>query len=77
MALTTLKVPTELRDRIAGEARREEKTIAAFLAGLVDQWERARREEALRDAIAASPPDAEYWSDFAAFAAMDAELPGE
>lgn len=77
MALTTLKVPTELRDRIAGDARSEQKTIAAFLAHLIDEWERTRREESLRAAIAANPPDREYWSEFAAFAAMDTEPPSE
>lgn len=77
MALTTLKVPPELRDRIAGEARREQKTIAAFLSELVDTWERGQREQALREAIAQRPPDAEYWLEFAAYAAMDAALPDE
>ena len=73
MALTTLKVPTELRDRIAGDARAENKTIAAFLGDLVEDWERAKREESLRASIAASPPDEAYWQEFAAFAAMDGE----
>lgn len=77
MALTTLKVPAELRDRIAGDARGEQKTIAAFLAQVLDEWERRRREENLRAAIAAAPPDEEYWQEFAAFVAMDTDLPVE
>lgn len=77
MATTTLKVPTELRDRIQGASRGEKKTMVAFLTNLVDEYDRAHREESLRAAIAASPPDDEYWAEFAAFAGMDAELPVE
>jgi hypothetical protein len=47
MAITTLKVPSELRDRIATDARGERKTIAGFLEGLVDEYEHQRRLDAV------------------------------
>lgn len=77
MATTSMKVPIELRDRIQGASRNETKTMVAFLTHLMDEYDRTHREESLRAAIAASPPDDEYWAEFAAFAGMDAELPVE
>lgn len=60
MALTTIKVPVELRDRITGGARSEKKTVAGFLADLVAARERAQQLEAVRAAYAALPEDDDY-----------------
>lgn len=43
MPLTTIKVPIPLRDRLAVNARSQQRTVAAFLAELVDEWERQQR----------------------------------
>lgn len=74
MALTTLKVPVELRDRIAGDARSQDKTIAAFLGQLLDEYEHRRRIEAVGEAMRSHPPDADYWTEFAEFDAIGGGL---
>ncbi|WP_089775668.1 hypothetical protein [Ruania alba] len=70
MALTTLKVPTELRDRIASEAQAQHVTIAGFLDQVIDEWEHRRRMESVGRAMRDNPPDADYWSEFAEFDAI-------
>lgn len=65
MALTTLKVTTELRDRIAAQAAEEHATIGAFLERLVESHEHQRRLESVGRAMRDNPPDDSYWSEFA------------
>ncbi len=50
--MTTIKVPQPLRQRIAGDAAEEGVTAAAFLAGLLDRYERDRRFAQVRRAYA-------------------------
>jgi hypothetical protein len=51
-AMTTIKVPQPLRQRIAGEAAEQGVTAAVFLAGLIDHYERDRRFAQVRRAYA-------------------------
>jgi hypothetical protein len=74
MGLTTLKVPVELRDRIAGDARARQETIAAFLQRLVDDYEHQQRMEAVGRAMREKPSDEEYWTEFAQLDAIGGGL---
>jgi hypothetical protein len=58
-AVTTIKVPVELRERIAHEASDLGLTAAGFLARLLAEHDRERRVAAVRAAYA-SPADAAY-----------------
>jgi len=49
-AMTTIKVPQPLRQRITGDAAEAGVTAAAFLTGLVDRYERGRRFAQVRRA---------------------------
>ncbi|CAN5442798.1 hypothetical protein BH24ACT9_BH24ACT9_07680 [soil metagenome] len=53
--LTTIKVPRGLRERIARDASRRGVTAAAFLAGLLDSYEREQRLAAVGRAYAETP----------------------
>ncbi len=57
--MTTIKVPRPLRQRIAGDAAAQGVTSAAFLAGLLDRYERDQRFAQVRRAYA-SGVDSEY-----------------
>lgn len=50
--MTTIKVPQPLRQRIAGDAAAEGVTAAAFLATLLDRYERDQRLAQVRRAYA-------------------------
>ena len=52
-AVTTIKVPPELRDRISRDAAARGVTAAALLAELVDRYEREQRLAAVGQAYAA------------------------
>lgn len=53
---TTIKVSDELRDRLKRQAARDGLTIGGHLARLADAEDQRRRFEAMRAAIAATPP---------------------
>ena len=53
MAVTTIKVPAELRDRLSELARREHTTLATVIAKLLDAAEERAFWEAVREAHAA------------------------
>lgn len=55
MAATTVKVSTELRDRLNAEARRTGMTAAQVIEALFAQRDRLERFEQIRRARAASP----------------------
>ncbi len=55
---TTIKVSTELRDRISRHAAERGTTAAGLLADLLDRAERDRRFALVADAYAA--PDQDY-----------------
>ena len=57
MAATTIKVPSELRDRLNAEARDAGSTVAAVIQGLLESRERAelfRRMRAEREQLSAA-----------------------
>lgn len=62
MAATTIKVSSELRDRLNAEARRAGTTAAGVIEALIAERERSERFQAMREAIAATTPEnlAEY-----------------
>jgi len=57
-SVTTIKVPIELRDRLARNAAREGRTAAGLSATLLDDFDRRRRFAAVRAAYALA--DAAY-----------------
>ena len=63
--VTTIKVPSELRDRINKGAREQGLSAASFIERLLDGYERRRRMEAFGSAIREA--DAAYWDEFRAW----------
>ena len=54
MPATTIKVSSELRDRLNAEARRANTTVAGVIEGLVAERERAERFRAMREAMSSA-----------------------
>jgi hypothetical protein len=54
---TTIKVSTEVRDRLKAQAQRAHRTLGEHLLVLADLGDRQQRFDALREAIAATPPE--------------------
>lgn len=50
--VTTIKVSTALRDRLARDAAREGQSAAGLIAALLDEFDRRRRFDAVRQAYA-------------------------
>lgn len=69
---TTIKVSTELRDRINRDAQARGVTAAGLIEGLLDGYERRRRMEAFGRAFRDADPG--YWDEFSAW---DVALPGD
>lgn len=70
-AATTIKVPRELRDRIAQHAKKAGEPAAAFLSELLDAYERANRFAAVRAAHASA--DGSYRVETAGWDAVAVE----
>jgi hypothetical protein len=49
MTMTTIKVPTELRDRLAARAKSENITLAAAIAKALDESEERQFWDAVRE----------------------------
>ncbi|UJP08714.1 hypothetical protein L2X99_09270 [Microbacterium sp. KUDC0406] len=62
MTMTTIKVSSELRDRLKEQARAENRTMGEQLAFLVDAHRRERDFEAMREAMSRMTP--EDWADY-------------
>ncbi|TXJ03831.1 MAG: toxin-antitoxin system protein [Aeromicrobium sp.] len=62
MGTTTIKVSTELRDRINRDAQERGLPAAGLIESLLDAYERRRRMEAFGRAFRGA--DAEYWDEF-------------
>lgn len=62
MGTTTIKVSTELRDRINRDAHERGLPAAGLIESLLDAYERRRRMEAFGRAFRGA--DAEYWDEF-------------
>lgn len=70
-AATTIKVPRELRDRIAKHAKEAAEPAAAFLSELLDNYERTARFQAVRAAHAGA--DGSYRAETAEWDAAASE----
>jgi hypothetical protein len=57
-AMTTIKVPKRLRERISHDAARSGVSAAVYLSRLVDEEERRQRFAAVRSAYAADHDEA-------------------
>jgi predicted DNA-binding protein len=76
MAATTIKVPTELRDRINRDAQDRGLTAAGLIEDLLDAYERRRRMESF--GLAFRRADDLYWDEFGAWdAAQSVTSSGE
>lgn len=75
MGVTTIKVSTELRDRINRSAQERGLPAAGLIENLLDAYERRRRMEAFGRAFRGA--DAEYWDEFASWDLAVGELPDE
>jgi hypothetical protein len=62
MGTTTIKVSTELRDRINRDAQERGLPAAGLIESLLDAYERRRRMEAFGRAFRGADP--EYWDEF-------------
>lgn len=62
MSMTTIKVSTQLRDRINRDAQERGLPAARLIENLLDAYERRRRMEAFGRAFRGV--DAEYWDEF-------------
>ncbi|QEO09772.1 toxin-antitoxin system protein [Protaetiibacter larvae] len=71
---TTIKVSTELRDRLKSQASAANLTLGEHLARLAELDDRRRRFEALGFAIRSTPPELmqSYRDESAAWDAVDA-----
>jgi hypothetical protein len=57
MPMTTIKVPTELRDRLAARAKRDHVTLAAVIASALDEAEERQFWAAVREENARLTPE--------------------
>ncbi|WP_370246741.1 hypothetical protein [Nocardioides sp.] len=74
MPVTTIKVSTHTRDLLKRQAARVDLSLGDHVARLAEAAERGLRFEALRDAIAATPPDARDAYERERAAWLDADL---
>jgi hypothetical protein len=70
---TTIKVSSDVRDRLKAQAAAAHRTLGEHLAHLADLGERAERFERLRGAIDATPPAvmADYLAETRAWDSVD------
>ena len=70
---TTIKVSNDVRDRLKAQATRAHRTLGEHLAHLADLADREGRFEAMRQAIADTPPEAmaSYADEVAAWEQLD------
>ncbi|WP_058234736.1 ribbon-helix-helix protein [Devriesea agamarum] len=62
MGMTTIKVPTELRDRVNRDAQEQGVTAAGLIEALLDEHERGQRMKAFGQAFRTADDD--YWDEF-------------
>lgn len=63
-SVTTIKVPVEVRDRVAARARRDGTTAAAVISSLLDAAERAERMREVASAYEGGADD-DYTAELA------------
>lgn len=64
MTMTTVKVPLELRDRIAARARSRRQSQAAVIASALDALDRREFWAALKQGYTQLQADTEAWGDY-------------
>jgi macrodomain Ter protein organizer (MatP/YcbG family) len=74
MSLTTIKLSAATRDRLKVHAARRGESLGAHIERLLDLADREARFEALRTAIAATPPTALAAYEREAAEWLDADL---
>lgn len=77
MALTTIKVPVDLRDRISSDAKARGVTTAMLLTEVLDEWEHRQRMTAVGQAFATLTPGDEYWDEVRAWDVIASGLPND
>lgn len=65
MTVTTIKVSTELRDRLKREAERHGRTMSGEIEALLEDALRRYKFEQLARAMEATPPDEAYLAEAA------------
>ncbi len=65
MSVTTIRVSSELRDRINRDAQERGVTAAGLIEALLDGYERRRRMEAFGRAVRSA--DEGFWDEFRAW----------
>lgn len=65
MSMTTIKVSTQLRDRINRDAQERGLPAAGLIESLLDAYERRRRMEAFGRAFRGA--ETEYWDEFSSW----------
>ncbi|WP_448062605.1 ribbon-helix-helix domain-containing protein [Cellulomonas hominis] len=63
MSVTTIKLDSDLRDRLNTEARRRGVSAGSFVEELFAAWLREQRFAAMRTAMAATPVDLSHSYD--------------
>ena len=63
MTITTIKVPSELRDVLKRQARGRGRTLSAHLQALAAAETRRERAEAMKAAMERNPPDDDYFAE--------------
>lgn len=72
MTATTIKVSSELRDRLKKSAAVHGRTLGEHLEALLEQEARSQRFSRLRQQIAQTPPDERYAAEATAWQDDDA-----
>jgi hypothetical protein len=62
MAATTIKVPSELRDRLNAAAKEANTTVAGLIEQLIAAQERAERFRQIKEARAKTTP--QQWAEY-------------
>ncbi|MCI9888026.1 toxin-antitoxin system protein [Micrococcales bacterium 31B] len=75
MNMTTIKVSTELRDRIKCGSKERGLPAARLIESLLDAYERCRRMESFDRAFRGA--DAEYWDDFTPWDLSEGAVPDD
>lgn len=75
MSMTTIKVSTQLRDRINRGAQERGLPAAGLIESMLDAYERRRRTESFGRAFRGA--DAEYWDEFTSWDLAVGALPDE
>ena len=79
MSRTTIKVDSEVRDRLNIEAHKRGLTAGSFVEELLEAWAREQRFAAIREAMAQTPRDLvdSYRAELSALDTLTGDSRGE